>query len=157
MHQIVCIKIIKVKIDLIIENLKFEWIKNISKILVIGIIGLGVIVSLLVNNFLVGAKGTQSEMNEIDCYSLAETSFEFQGNVIKVSEEQTCKLIKMITEMKPVNENYSSEKDDPWHYYGRLRIRPKNSVWFLIFIAKKSKNYKPIFPYNEDVALAGGL
>lgn len=130
--------------------------KNISKILVIGIIGLGVIVSLLVNNFLVGAKGTQSEMNEIDCYSLAETSFEFQGNVIKVSEEQTCKLIKMITEMKPVNENYSSEKDDPWHYYGRLRIRPKNSVWFLIFIAKKSKNYKPIFLTTKTWLWLGG-
>lgn len=118
---------------------------NKSKILVLAIVVLGVAVSLLVNNYLVGGVGTQADLKQIDCYAMFPTIADIQSQKFEISQEQTCKIINMIANMKPVDMPYKADETDPWHYFGRIRISPQKSVWFIIFMAKKSNGYKPVF------------
>jgi hypothetical protein len=81
----------------------------------------------------------------VDCAGLWPTAFEMQGQRDSVSRAQTCELVKMIAAMKPTSEHWSSDTSDPWHYFGRMRILPKNDAWFLVFVARRSSGFHPLF------------
>ena len=89
-------------------------------------------------------RGTQENLAKVDCSDLLSTNFELQGRKVEVSREQTCELMKMVAAMTPNSEHNGSDDDDPWHYFGRLRIRPINDAWFLVFMARRSENFKPV-------------
>jgi hypothetical protein len=89
--------------------------------------------------------GTQRRLAEISCRKLRATSFELQGHPILTNTDETCELTRMIAGMTPLADEYHSDPRDPWHYFGRLRILPEDDAWFLIFMAKSSENYRPVF------------
>jgi hypothetical protein len=90
-------------------------------------------------------RGTQSQLAAVDCGGLLPTNFEVQGKAVPVSAQQTCDLMRTVAAMQPNTDRNHNDDDDPWHYLGRMRIRPKDDAWFLVFMARRSENYRPVF------------
>lgn len=88
-------------------------------------------------------QGAQSKLAAIDCATMLPTTFELQGKRVTITPEQTCTLLHTVAAMQPLATQ--SSDDDPPHYFGRMRIRPRNDVWFLIFQAYPSEGFRPTF------------
>lgn len=117
-----------------------------SKITVIVLVGLAVLVVAVLALYL-NERGSQQKLAGIDCGKMLPTTMELQGTRLPVSREQTCDVIEMVADMQPVDMAGEEEKLDPgqWHYFGRMRVRPEDDVWFLVFIAHPAENFRPTF------------
>jgi hypothetical protein len=115
-----------------------------SKALVVAfiVVVVGVIVGL---RFYFDEEGEQAKLGDVECSGLLPTVFELQGERVPVNDEQACELMRQIATMQPTGEKHHNDPNDPWHYYGRMRILPKNDAWFLIFNARKSSGFRPEF------------
>jgi hypothetical protein len=113
--------------------------------LIILIFGGTIIATVASMWWFIDERGTQNQLAAIDCARMLPTGFELQGKMIPVSREQTCDLLQMVATMQPDSNHNHSDDDDPWHYFGRIRIRPKDDAWFLVFMARRGENYKPVF------------
>lgn len=112
-------------------------------ILIVFLVALGGV--LLWMRGYVDERGTQGRLAAVECAGLLPTVLEVQGKRIPVSREQTCRVLDTIAHMTPIAEGFARPEEDPWHYYGRMRILPKDDAWFLIFIARAGDNYHPLF------------
>ncbi|MEO5931023.1 MAG: hypothetical protein ABIR47_13895 [Candidatus Kapaibacterium sp.] len=99
---------------------------------------------LIYLHFYVNEQGTQADLAGVECKSLLATSFELQGMPVLMDRDGTCALMRSMAMMQPTTDEFTDDPKDPWHYFGRLRIRPKNDVWFLVFVARRSENFKPL-------------
>jgi hypothetical protein len=115
-----------------------------SKVLVVAfvVVVVGIIIGL---RFYFDEEGEQAKIADVECGGLLPTVFELQGQRVPVDPGQTCELIHQIATMQPTGEKYHNDPNDPWHYYGRMRILPKNDAWFLIFNARQSTGFRPEF------------
>jgi hypothetical protein len=104
-----------------------------------------IMATILAMWFYFDERGTQEQIAAVDCAALLPTNFEMQGRPVDVTGAQTCEVIRMIAAMTPNGDVNHSDDEDPWHYFGRMRIRPKDDVWFLVFMARRAENYKPVF------------
>jgi hypothetical protein len=90
-------------------------------------------------------EGEQEKIGEVPCTGLLPTAFELQEQHVPVNEQQTCELMQLIATMQPTGEKHRNDPGDPWHYYGRMRILPKEDAWFLVFNARASSGFHPEF------------
>jgi len=112
-----------------------------SKTIVFVIVGLAVVVVAGLWLY-VDERGAQAKLAAVDCVTMLPTTFELQGRNVDVSREKTCEVVRLLAEMPPVGD--AGDAADPWHYFGRMRIRPKDDVWFLIFVARRSDAFHPM-------------
>jgi hypothetical protein len=117
---------------------------NASRITVIVIILLAVAVLILQRSYLT-EEGAERKLATVDCAGLLPTVFELQGRTIPVTREQTCEIARMISTMKPTGEEFGDTIGDPWHYFGRMRILPRDDAWFIVFLARRSNGFTPRF------------
>lgn len=90
-------------------------------------------------------RGRQASLTEsIDCADVLPSDLEIQGARSIVPATQACSLIKSVGKM-PTIVVAPEDSTDPWHYFGRLRIKLNRDVWFLVFRARKSEQYRPRF------------
>jgi hypothetical protein len=123
---------------------KIENPMSRSRLLVISF--LVVVIAMLFGlRWYTNERGKQEKLAAVQCDSLLPTVFELQGERVPVSRERTCELMRTISAMQPTADEFHNDSNDPWHYYGRMRILPKNDAWFLIFIARRSSNFRPEF------------
>lgn len=111
-------------------------------VLIIVVLSVAVLVALW---FYIDERGTQRQLADVDCAALLPTTFELQGKIEGVARDETCELLRVIAAMEPNGDDNANDAADPWHYFGRLRIRPANDAWFLVFMARRSDNFKPVF------------
>ena len=102
-------------------------------------------------------KGDQGKLAKVDCASMLETDLELQGARVPVSREETCDIIRTIAAMQPNGESNRNDESDPWHYFGRMRVRPADDVWFLVFMAHPSDNFKPIISLRHRRGLGWAI
>lgn len=117
-----------------------------SKITVVVLVGVSVLVVAVLALY-VNEHGGQQKLTSIDCGKMLPTTMELQGVRLPVSREQTCDMIEMVAGMQSLDTAGVEESLDPsqWHYFGRMRIRPSDDVWFLVFIAHPAENFRPTF------------
>ncbi len=116
------------------------------------IIGFFIFVVLLllgIRVFYFDEQGNQAVLMEVPCEGMQETYFELQGELVPVSDNLTCDIMRTIGTMETLDVSYENNEQDPWHYYGRMRIRPVDDLWFLVFIARESDDYKPMFSLHH--------
>ena len=117
---------------------------NASRITVIVIVLAAVAVLFLQRSYLT-EEGAERKLAAVDCSTLLPTEFELQGRRIPVTREQTCEITRMISTMKPTGEQFGDTAGDSWHYFGRMRILPKNDAWFIVLLARRSNGFAPRF------------
>ncbi len=117
---------------------------NTSKLAVFIIVGV-ILGSLIIMRFYFFESGTQGELAEIPCAEMLSSTLEILGTSTKVVPEQSCELARSIATMTPTNDRYSNIESDPWHYFGRMSILARDDGWMLIFIARSSSNFIPLF------------
>jgi len=117
---------------------------NRSKLTVMVIVALAA-AALVGLYFHIDQRGDQRRLADIPCRTLLATAFQLQGKPVLVSSSETCELMRTVAGMTPLDGEHGNEPGDPWHYFGRLRISPEDDVWFLVFIARRSENYRPLF------------
>jgi len=113
-----------------------------SKLTVIAIILLGLALAVTARVFFAGGRD-HTELARVDCEKIESTAFELQGRRIEVSRGKTCELLRSLAAMTPTADGFETDPADPWHYYGRMRVRPENDAWFLIFVARRSTGFRP--------------
>ncbi len=116
---------------------------NRSKLTVMAIVALAA-AALVGLYFHIDQRGDQRRLADIPCRTLLATAFQLQGKPVLVSSSETCELMRMIAGLTPLEGESANDPANPWHYIGRLRISPENDVWFLIFIARRSEEYRPL-------------
>ncbi len=73
---------------------------------------------------------------DFDAYPIASIGYDKSAFVQE--------MVRMIAGLTPLEGESANDPANPWHYIGRLRISPENDVWFLIFIARRSEEYRPL-------------
>lgn len=116
------------------------------------VVGIVVLALLVVGGLSIyfNLKETQGDLAEIDCTTLLPTNLDFQGRATLVPQTLICELLTELAKMQPNGLDPHDLPDDPWRYFGRLRIRPTKDVWFLVFMTRRSLNYKPIFSLRRQ-------
>ncbi len=122
---------------------------NPSKLLVGGLVGGAILLMVVLWATYFRAEGDQKLLAEIRCDSLLPTMVELQGRKYPISRDTICALLRDMAVMTPTGDSYDNREEDPWHYYGRMPIFPENDVWFLVFIARKSSGFKPLFSLHH--------
>jgi len=117
---------------------------NSSRLTVLAIVAVSLLVVAGLWLYL-NERGGQAKLAAIDCAAMLPTTFELQGEPVAVNRDETCELLRMVAAMQPVGGESGDSETDPPHYFGRLRIRPRNDVWFLIFQAYPSEGFRPTF------------
>jgi len=120
-----------------------------SKLLVISMVGAVLVVMVTLRLTYFAEEGDQKKLASVSCDSLLPTYLELQGVRIPIGADTICSLMREIATMTPTSDEYRNLDDDPWHYYGRLPIFPRNDVWFLVFIARRSSDFKPLFSLHH--------
>lgn len=122
---------------------------NKSRLAVLIIVGLSIAMAVAARVYY-NQSGTQRDLASLDCRVLLPTAFEFQKNRVMMGNEQTCELARTLATLEPNGVSLVEEEGDPWHYFGRLRLRTNDDVWFLVFIARRSNDYRPIFSLRRQ-------
>lgn len=120
-----------------------------SKLLVISMVAAVLVVMVTLRLTYFAEEGEQKKLASVPCDSLLPTYLELQGARIPITADSICPLMREIATMTPTSDEYRNVADDPWHYFGRLPIFPYDDVWFLVFMARRSSDFKPLFSLHH--------
>ena len=124
-----------------VETRSPESVKR-SRRVVVAIILLALAASLFGRWYVQSGAGPDA-LAEIDCAALRPTVGELQGERIELDREAVCGSLVALAAERPIANGFTDDPDDPWHYIGRVRIQPENDAWFLVFVARRSNDFRP--------------
>lgn len=113
-----------------------------SKWLVLGIIALGIVVSIIARIYVASGDGREA-LAHIDCSRLQKTIGELQGMPIEIEEDRVCAALHTLAVAEPIADGFEIDESDPFHYIGRVRVQPERAAWFLVFVARRSTGFRP--------------